>query len=91
MNHYDPYYEPSAFDTGRDEAAYGEEMKDRARAAMIAACAEPGKLRSAWLEFCDECKEVSATEFVDGLKEIGHEWWEDAVTEQWDDFAEACQ
>jgi hypothetical protein len=73
------------------EADYGGEMADRARTAMIAACAEPSALRTAWLEFCEECKEVSATEFVDGLKAIGHDWWEMALAEQWDDFAEACQ
>ena len=73
------------------EAMYGAEMRDRARKELIERCAVPGEIRSEWLNFCDECREVTAEDFIRGLEDIGHDWFERAVAEQWENFAGAMQ
>jgi hypothetical protein len=85
-------YELSAAEEDAMDPGVTEEMNDRARAAMLVrTMVEGDTIRKAWLEFCDECQSVTAAQFIDGLREIGHDWWEAAVQQQWDDLYEACQ
>lgn len=83
--------------SSREEDAFdpyvSEEMNDRARAALIEQCntADGNKVRAGWLDFCETCLTVTAEQFIGGLEEVGQEWWEEAVQQQWDDLYEATQ
>ena len=85
-------YQLSSRDEDAHDPAVSEEMNDRAFAALVAQChAEEGKVRRGWLEFCYECREVTAEQFIDGLRAVGQEWWEEAVQEQWAELYEATE
>jgi len=83
--------------SSRDEDAFdpavSEEMNDRARAALLEQCRtdDGNKIRTGWLEFNEECQAVTAEQFVDGLRAVGQEWWEEAVQEQWAELYEATE
>jgi hypothetical protein len=90
MSHYE--YLSAAEENAMDPGV-SEEMNDRARAAMIEMCntADGNYVRTGWLEFCDECRTCTAEEFIDGLRAVGQEWWEEAVREQWNELYEATE
>lgn len=84
--------ELSAAEENAMDPGVTEQMEDRAFAALVAQChAEEGKVRRGWLEFCEECREVTAEQFIDGLRAVGQEWWEEAVQEQWAELYEATE
>jgi hypothetical protein len=86
-------YNLSADEENAMDPGVTEQMKDRAFAAMVEMCntADGNYVRTGWLEFCDECRECTAKEFVSSLREVGQEWWEEAVQEQWAALYEATQ
>jgi hypothetical protein len=86
-------YQLSAAEENAVDPGVTEQMNDRARAALLQQCRtdDGNKIRTGWLEFNEECQAVTAEQFVDGLKQIGQEWWEEAVQEQWAELYEATE
>ena len=64
--------------------------REAAKAELIAECRQPGtEANAAWIEFCAECRDVTAKDFVDGA--IGWALLDSRVDEVLNDYREGME
>ncbi len=89
------YYHDEAMQDDAAESLRDELLpaaKAQAHAELLAECSHTGsEAHRAWREFCNECRDVSAKEFIDDAAKIGADLFSERTDEIMSDFIEGME